>query len=71
LNTLENLQEVARLHKTLPHGSKIADIAQALQIDERLARFYVAECRKPENDLLPQTGRKRSKPKKQTKGKNK
>jgi hypothetical protein len=45
LNTLENLQEVARLHKTLPHGSKIADIAQALQIDERLARFYVAECR--------------------------
>lgn len=71
LNTLENLQEVARLHKTLPHGSKIADIAEALQIDERLARFYVAECRKPENDLLPQTGRKRSKPKKQTKGKNK
>lgn len=69
LNTLENLQEVARLHKTLPHGSKIADIAQALQIDERLARFYVAECRKPENDLLPATGRKRSKPKKRTKGK--
>ena len=69
LNTLGNLQEVARLHKTLPHGSKIADIAQALQIDERLARFYVAECRKPENDLLPATGRKRSKPKKRTKGK--
>lgn len=69
LNTLKNLQEVARLHKTLPHGSKIADIAQALQIDERLARFYVAECRKPENDLLPATGRKRSKPKKRTKGK--
>ena len=71
LNTLENLREVARLHKTLPHGSKYADIAEALQITERLARFYVAECRKPENDLLPATGRKRSKPKKQTKGKNK
>jgi len=71
LNTIENLQEVARLHQTLPHGSKYADIAQALNISERLARFYVAECRKPENGLLPATGRKRSKPKKQTKGKKK
>ena len=71
LNTTENLQEVARLHQTLPHGSKYADIAQALGITERLARFYVAECRKPENGLLPATGRKRSKPKKQTKGKKK
>lgn len=71
LNTKENLQEVARLHQTLPHGSKYADIAQALNISERLARFYVAECRKPENGLLPATGRKRSKPKKQTKGKTK
>ena len=71
LNTKENLQEVARLHQTLPHGSKYADIAQALNISERLARFYVAECRKPANGLLPATGRKRSKPKKQTKGKKK
>ena len=71
LNTKENLQEVARLHQTLPHGSKYADIATALNISERLARFYVAECRKPENGLLPATGRKRSKTKKQTKGKKK
>ena len=69
LNTLENLKEVARLHKTLPHGSKYADIAEALQITERLARFYVAECRKPENALLLPTGRRRTKTKKQTKGK--
>ena len=71
LNTLENLKEVARLHKTLPHGSKYADIAEALQITERLARFYVAECRKPENDLLPPTGRRRTKTNKRTRGKKK
>jgi hypothetical protein len=65
------LAEVARLHKTLPHGSKIQDIAQALNISERSARFYVAQARHPHNGLLEPTGRKRSKPKKQTKGKKK
>lgn len=57
----EVLREVARLHKTLPHGSKIQDIAHALNISERSARFYVAQCRHPQNGLLPSTGRTRSK----------
>ena len=65
------LAEVARLHKTLPHGSKIQDIAQALNISERSARFYVAQARHPHNGLLEPTGRKRTKTKKQTKGKKK
>lgn len=67
----EVLAEVARLHKTLPHGSKIQDIANALKISERSARFYVAQARHPHNGLLEPTGRKRSKTKKQTKGKKK
>ena len=65
------LAEVARLHKTLPHGSKIKDIADALKISERSARFYVAQARHPHNGLLEPTGRKRTKTKKQTKGKKK
>jgi len=63
------LAEVAQLHKTLPHGSKIKDIAQALNISERSARFYVEQARHPHNGLLEPTGRKRTK--KQTKGKKK
>jgi hypothetical protein len=46
------LAEVARLHKTLPHGSKIQDIAKALNISERSARFYVAQARHPQTDFL-------------------
>ena len=65
------LADVARLHKTLPHGSKIQDIAKALRISERSARFYVAQARHPKFGLLEPTGRKRSKTKKQTKGKKK
>lgn len=66
----EVLREVARLHRTLPHGSKIQDIAHALNISERSARFYVAQCRHPKHGLLPATGRTRSKKtKKRTKGK--
>lgn len=65
------LAEVARLHKTLPHGSKIKDIADALNISERSARFYVQVARHPHNGLLEPTGRKRTKTKKQTKGKKK
>ena len=65
------LAEVSRLHKTLPHGSKIKDIAKALNISERSARFYVAQARHPHNGLLEPTGRKRTKTKKQTKGKKK
>jgi len=56
----EILAEVARLHKTLPHGSKIQDIAQALNISERSARFYVAQARHPRHGLLEPTGRKRN-----------
>lgn len=63
------LQEVARLHQTLPHGSKIEDIAQALNISKRSARFYVAQARHPQHGLIPSTGRRRTKTKKQTKGK--
>ena len=65
------LAEVARLHKTLPHGSKIQDIAKALNISERSVRFYVAQARHPKFGLLEPTGRKRTKTKKQTKGKKK
>ena len=65
------LAEVARLHKTLPHGSKIQDIAKALNISERSARFYVAQARHPHNGLLEPTGRKRTKTKKHTKRKKK
>jgi hypothetical protein len=65
------LADVARLHKTLPHGSKIQDISKALNISERSVRFYVAQARHPKFGLLEPTGRKRSKTKKQTKGKKK
>ena len=64
------LAEVARLHRTLPHGSKIQDIAHALNISERSARFYIAQCRHPQHGLLPSTGRTRSK-KTKKKGKKK
>lgn len=65
------LADVARLHKTLPHGSKIQDISKALNISERSVRFYVAQARHPKFGLLEPTGRKRTKTKKQTKGKKK
>jgi len=61
----EILVQVARLHMQLQHHGKYQYIADELGISYSMAKTLVAECRKPSVDLLPATGRTRTKPKPQ------
>ncbi len=59
----DQLVDVARMFRQLPHHGKYQYIADELKISYSMAKTLVAECRKPSVALLPPTGRTRTKPK--------